>query len=238
MILATAPPWSIPLRKDLLSQRRGTLWHPRSGRDTEVALIITSPQAPSTRRTYALKWNLFIEWCSSHREDPRICSIRAMLSSLQQRLERRLPPPPLKVYVAAIPPTTTPQSGNRQGSTIWSSGFLGGTRRLNPPRPSSLPPFEPLQSIELKFLSMKTLLLIALASIKRVGDLQEFLVDESCLEFGPADSSATLRPRLIYVPKVPTTPFRDQVTNLQPFPPSGNKGCIRNIDISLWLKWL
>ena len=29
VLLATAPPWPIPLRKDLLSQRRGTLWHPR-----------------------------------------------------------------------------------------------------------------------------------------------------------------------------------------------------------------
>ncbi len=81
-----------------------------------------------------------------------------------------------------------------------------------------MPPFEPLQSVELKFLSMKTLLLTALASIKRVGDLQAFSVDESCLEFGPADSSATLRPRPGYVPKVPTTPFRDQVVNLQALP--------------------
>ncbi len=29
MFLATAPPWQIPLRRDLLSQRGGTLWHPR-----------------------------------------------------------------------------------------------------------------------------------------------------------------------------------------------------------------
>ena len=27
ILLATAPPWPIPLRKDLLTQRRGTLWH-------------------------------------------------------------------------------------------------------------------------------------------------------------------------------------------------------------------
>ncbi|KAI2645630.1 Transposon Ty3-I Gag-Pol polyprotein [Labeo rohita] len=27
-LLATAPPWKIPLRKDLLSQRMGTIWHP------------------------------------------------------------------------------------------------------------------------------------------------------------------------------------------------------------------
>ncbi len=29
MLLVTAPPWQIPLRKDLLTQRRGTLWYPR-----------------------------------------------------------------------------------------------------------------------------------------------------------------------------------------------------------------
>ncbi|XP_016107777.1 uncharacterized protein, partial [Sinocyclocheilus grahami] len=29
MLLVTAPPWRIPLRRDLLSQRGGTLWHPR-----------------------------------------------------------------------------------------------------------------------------------------------------------------------------------------------------------------
>ncbi len=45
-----------------------------------------------------------------------------------------------------------------------------------------------------------------------------FSVNKSCLEFGPADSSATLRPRPGYMPKVPTTPFRDQVVNLQALP--------------------
>ncbi len=35
-------------------------------------------------------------------------------------------------------------------------------------------PFEPLDSVELKFLSLKTALLTALTSIKRVGDLQVF----------------------------------------------------------------
>ncbi len=29
MLLVTAPPWQIPLRRDLLSQRGGTLWRPR-----------------------------------------------------------------------------------------------------------------------------------------------------------------------------------------------------------------
>ncbi len=80
-------------------------------------------------------------------------------------------------------------------------------------------PFEALQTVEPKFLSMKTLLLLALASIKRVGDLRAFSVDDSCLQFGPADSQIILRPRPGYVPKVPTTPFRDQVVSLQALPP-------------------
>lgn len=76
-------------------------------------------------------------------------------------------------------------------------------------------PSEPLLSIELKFISMKTLLLLALAFIKREGELHAFLVDNSCLDFCPADSQVILRPWPSYVPKVPTSTFRDQVVSLQ-----------------------
>ncbi len=110
--------------------------------------------------------------------------------------------------------------------------FLKGARRMNPSRPPLVPsldlsivlaglqrgPFEPLDSVELKFLSLKTTLLTALTSIKRVGDLQAFSVSEECLVFGPVYSHVVWRPRPGYVPKVPTTPFRDQVVNLQALP--------------------
>ncbi len=103
---------------------------------------------------------------------------------------------------------------------------------MNPSRPPLVPswdlsivlaglqrgPFEPLDSVELKFLSLKTALLTALTSIKRVGDLQAFSVSEECLVFGPVYSHVVLRPRPGYVPKVPTTPFRDQMVNLQALP--------------------
>ncbi len=143
-----------------------------------------------------------------------------MLSFLQQGLERRLSPSTLKVYVAAI----STHHDTVEGKSVGKHNLV--VRFLSLPswhvalvlRALLTAPFEPLQSVELKFLSKKTLLLTALASIKRVGDLQAFLVDDSCLKFGPGDSSATLRPRPGYVPKVPTTPFRDQVVNLQALP--------------------
>ncbi len=133
----------------------------------EVVDTITSARALSTRHAYALKWNLFVEWCSSHREDPRKCPIRVMLSFLQQGLERRLSPFTLKVYVAAIAANHDPVEGKSVGKHDLVIRFLRGAGRLNPPRPPSIPswdlslvlralqqgPFGPLQTVELKFLS-------------------------------------------------------------------------------------
>ncbi len=79
------------------------------GRDAEVlgglppvvVNTITSARALSTRHAYRLKGNLFVDWCSPHREDPRRCPIAVVLSFLQDGLERRLSPSTFKVYVAA-----------------------------------------------------------------------------------------------------------------------------------------
>ncbi len=203
-----------------------------SGLPPAVVETIIQARAPSTRQTYALKWSLFATWCSSRREDPRRCTIGVVLSFLQERLERRLSPSTLKVYVATIAAHHDAVDGRSLGKHDLIVRFLKGARRMNPSRPPLVPswnlsivlaglqrgPFELLDSVELKFLSLKTALLTTLTSIKRVGDLQAFSVSEECLVFGPVYSHVVLRPRPGYVPKVPTTPFRDQVVNLQALP--------------------
>ncbi len=163
-----------------------------SGLPQAVVETITQARAPSTRQAYALKWSLFANWCSSRREDPRRCTIRVVLSFLQERLERRLSPSTLKVYVAAIVAHHDAVDGRSLGKHDLIVRFLRGARRLNPSRPPLMPswdlsivlaglqrgPFVPLDSVELKYLSAKTALLTALTSIKRVGDLQAFSVSE------------------------------------------------------------
>ncbi|KAI2663570.1 Transposon Ty3-I Gag-Pol polyprotein [Labeo rohita] len=245
--LAAAPPWKIPLRRDLLSQGMGTIWHPRPICGTCTSGSWTGrvrPLRPFTGRdsfyhsvqSPLYKADLCAEMGSVRRlvswEDPQRCTIAVVLSFLQEKLERRLSPSTLKVYVAAIAAYHDAVDGTSLGKHQLIVRFLRGARRVNPPRPHPIPswdlsvalqglreaPFEPLASVELKYLSLKTALLTALASIKRVGDLQAFSVDEACLEFGPGDSHVILRPRPGYVPKVPTTPFRDQVVNLQALP--------------------
>ncbi len=190
-----------------------------SGLPPAVVNTITSARALSTRQAYRLKWNLFVDWCSP-RGGPRRCPIAVVLSFLQDGLERGLSPSTLKVYVAAIAAHHDAVDGKSLGKHDLVIRFLRGARRLNPPRPHLVPswdlpsvlsalrgaPFEPLQSVELKFLSLKTVLLSALATVKRVGDLQAFSVDDSCLEFGPADSTLSWDPGLDMCPKFPPCP--------------------------------
>lgn len=189
----------------------------------QVVATITSARAVSTRHAYALKWNVFVTWCSSRHEDPWECLIGSVLSFLQERLEQSLSPSTLKVYVATFSAHHDPVEGKSLGRHDLDIRFLRGARRLNPPRPQQVSswdlavvlsalqraPFEPLLSVKLKILSLKTALLMALASVKRFGDLQAFSGDEAFLEFGPVNSHIILRPRPGYMAKVPTTPFRD-----------------------------
>ncbi len=92
----------------------------------EVVDTITSARAPPTRHAYALKWNLSVEWCSFHREDPRKCPIRVrtVLFCSKGWSEGCLPPP-LKSMWLQLQPTTTLWMGSWWGSMTESSGSLG-----------------------------------------------------------------------------------------------------------------
>ncbi|KAL0195088.1 hypothetical protein M9458_008660, partial [Cirrhinus mrigala] len=167
MLLATASPWKIPLKKDLISQGMGTIWHPRLDLwNLHVWLLdgtwqtsLGFPKAPSTRQAYALKT----------RRDAR----------------SELSPSTLKVYVAAIAAYHDAVDGRSLGKHHLVT-------RLNPPRLRLFPSWDlsvlllGLQRAHFKpLLSLKTVLLTALTSIKRVGDLEAFSVNEACLEFDP-----------------------------------------------------
>lgn len=102
---------------------------------------------------------------------------------MQDCLDAGREPSILKVYVAAI--FHLPIGDRLVGKHLLVMGFLRGAQRLHPCHSNlvlvwslslvlsalSEPPFEPLHSAELKVLSFKTALLLALACGKRVGDL-------------------------------------------------------------------
>ena len=193
-----------------------------SGLSTEVVETILNSRAPSTRKLYAFKWKIFILWCREHQLDPVNCPVASVLEFLQNRFSDGLSPSTLKVYVAAISAFHTPLGVGTLGTHPLIIRFLRGARRMRPaiqPRvPTwdlavvleglSLAPFEPLDKVSEKFLSFKVAFLLAITSLKRVGDLQALSVAPSCLEFSPGRVRAILHPRPGYVPKVPTNVAR------------------------------
>ncbi len=144
-LMLLAPPWQIALRRDLL--REGAPFGTRvqtceismygpwqdaeilGGPPPAIVNTITSARAPSTRHAYRLKVNLFVDWCSPRREDPRRCPIAVVLSFLQDGLERRLSLSTLKVYVVAISAHPDAVDGKSVGKHDLVIRFLRGARR-------------------------------------------------------------------------------------------------------------
>ncbi len=229
--LARAPETGSPLsgeRKNMAPSTRavGSLHlaaqREPTGLPERVLNTISEARAPSTRRFYALKWSVFSTWCLNPGENPSTSELAVVLSFLQELLDKGRSHSTLKVFVAAIAAFHAPIAGQSVGRDNLVVRFLKGARRLNPPRPLTVPtwdlptvlralkgpPFEPLQSTNLRSLSLKTALLLALASVKRVGDLQALSISPACLEFGPNDSKVVLKPRHGYVPKVLFNPVQ------------------------------
>ncbi len=202
------------------------------GLPAEVQETIASARAPSTRKLYSSKWGVFESWCLTRAIDPVNCPVGPVLEFLQERLTAGAAATTLRVYVAAIAARReldeTPLGRHR-----LVSAFMRGARRLRPVRPTAVPswdlsvvleglvtaPFEPLESASDRILTLKVVLLLALTSLKRVGDLQAFSVSETCMDFAPGLVKVTLRPRPGYIPKVLSTSFRSQVVTLHSFHP-------------------
>ncbi len=124
--------------------------------------------------------------------------------------------------MAAISAYHIPLGGMSLGRDPLVSRFLCGTLRLRPAARTrvltwdlaivlqglSLAPFEPLEEVPARFLTLKVLFLLAISSLKRIGDLQALSFAPSCLEFAHGMVKAFLHPRPGYVPKVPANVAR------------------------------
>ena len=62
------------------------------------------------------------------------------------------------------------------------------------------PPFEPLEEVGIKFVSLKTALLLALVSAKHAGDMQALSGSPSCLPVSVAGDKVVLHPNSVYRP--------------------------------------
>ncbi len=58
-----------------------------SARHSRVLDTLVKARAPAMRHLYALKWGVFVKWCSDVHIDPATCSVSDVLRFLQHRLD-------------------------------------------------------------------------------------------------------------------------------------------------------
>ena len=142
------------------------------------------------------------------------------------------------MYLAAISACHIGLGDKPAGQHPLVCRFMNGVRRKLPVSRPMVPlwdlavvldvlsqhPFEPLEVVGLKFLSLKTALLLALTTAKRVGDLQALSTRPACLQFAPGLSKVCLRPNPAFIPKVVESAYRCPTVELKAFhpPPFGS----------------
>ncbi len=162
----------------------------------EFQETIASARAPATRKLYSSKWGVFESWCLARAIGPVNCPVCPVLEFLQEKLTTGAAATTLRVYIAAI--TAWRELDEIPlGRHRMVSAFMRGVRRLRPVRPIAVhswdlsvileglvaAPFEPLDSAPKRILTLKVTLLLALTSLKRVGDLKALSVSEMCTNF-------------------------------------------------------
>jgi len=142
----------------------------------------------------------------------------------------------LKVYVATISPYHVPLGGMSLWRNSLVTRFLRGTLRLMPAVLTRVPAwdlavaprFEPIGEVPVKFLTLKTMFLLGISSLKRIRDLQALSVSPSCLDFALRMVKVLLHPRPGCIPKVSTNVARSIVLQALCPPPFKDANQERN----------
>ncbi|XP_034530069.1 uncharacterized protein LOC117805448 [Notolabrus celidotus] len=204
-----------------------------AGLPAQVIDTIQSARAPATRSLYSGKWRVFEEWCVMRQIVPYQCSVVDLLSFLQELVDKKKAFSTIKVYLAAISACHVGFGDKPVGQHPLVCRFMKGARRKLPVSRLLVPlwdlsvvldalsrhPFEPMGAVEMKFVPLKTALILALTTAKRVSDLQALSIRPSCLQFGPGLTKVCLRPNPVFVPKVLESAYKCPTVELLAFHP-------------------
>jgi len=164
--------------------------HQDSGFSEQVARRMARGQKPSTIGVYNGKWKGFSDWCDKRKADPFKATgpvVADFLCYLHQ--DKHLALSTIEGYKTAIAGTLRAVSGIELGKNSDIGSLLANFARDTPTTVKASPkwdlsvvlkmltggPFEPLEDSSLKWLTLKTVFLLALASGRRRGELHALL---------------------------------------------------------------
>ena len=205
-------PGSVPTRLETVQRSLQ-----EKGFSRAAAEQISRGHRQSSRAVYDSKWRIFAGWCHDRSVDPFQISVHELAEFFLFLFhEKGLNPRTIKGYRSAISSTIS-SCGSRSEITN-SAEITSLIRSFQLERPPKLkiapqwnlslvlqalvkPPFEPIHSIELKFLTLKTVFLVALASGRRRSEIHALCYDSHHFRQNQDQSVLTLYPDLDFVAK-------------------------------------
>ena len=174
-----------------------------AGFSSAVASQASLSRRPSSRKSYQLKWQVYHSWCHSHGHSvsrPSLSKVADFLCWL--RSSKHLGVSSIKGYRSMLSAVFRFQLPSLSTHPVLrdhlrSFSLESAARQLRPPawdltlvlRFLNSSTFEPLSTAPLRALTQKVLFLLALATAKRVGELQvissvvTFVQEDACLSY-------------------------------------------------------
>ena len=179
----------------------------KEGFSEEIASRITAPQAKSSCKLYQAKWNVFVKWCGSRKIDPHKAAVPEICDFLLFLFkEKHYSIKTLQGYRTAIAGALKHLTRDDLGQDLRLSNLLRSFRTERPVVNNPFPPwnltlvlhalikepFEPLGSVDLKLLTLKTVFLLLFASGSRRGEVHA--LDVNSVTHTPNWDSVTIAP--------------------------------------------
>ncbi|XP_040297230.1 uncharacterized protein LOC121008634 [Bufo bufo] len=187
------------------------------GLSKKVVNTLLLSRKQSTNDKYQKIWKKFADWSGTSFNQFR-ANISLILDFLQEGLDLGLSPNTLRVQVSALGALYNTKLTEHP----WISRFLKAADRIRPTIRNMVPPwnlntvlggltsdpFEPLDSIHIRWLTIKTIFLVAITSARRVCELQALSIQEPFLAIFEDKLIFKLDPT--FLPKVVSTFHRSQ----------------------------
>ena len=205
-----------------------------AGFSDEVSRLAAAPRRPSTNRMYDDRWCRCTRWAAGQGVDPLNPTAAQVASFLFDLFDTHgLSPRTIKGYRTCIGSVL-----NRTGKTKVvlhrTISDMIASMELQRPRATpvlpqwdlgvvlealSKPPYEPLREASFKYLTLKTVFLLAMASAGRRSELHALRFDQNYIQFKPKGAGVTLyfspefmrknqKPNQVndpwYIPAIPT----------------------------------
>ncbi len=207
-----------------------------------VEHTLLNARAPSTWRAYTGKWKAFSQWFEEKEIVPHDCPLRDLLDFLQSLLEHVFSCSTIKVYVAALSAYRGPVEGMTLVIHNLIRSFLKSVSRLRPSRKVMVPqwdlnlalsslscaPFEPLMNAAIKWLSLKSAFLLAIATARCVSELHALSVSPQCLRWGPECKQATLWPNSVFLPKLLSPQYINKPIIISVLQTTADQSCVQS----------